>query len=77
MDGNVFSGTKAEIVEAMRKGSFEGQQLTLQDYVKWVARNVRTLGYRVEVQGETDTELAESLISEAVRAGFLEEVVTS
>lgn len=69
-DGARFYGsTEAEIVEAMRAGSMIKTK-DLRHYATDLARRVAYTGTAVVIDGETDEEIAKSLIAGLERAGL-------
>lgn len=72
-DDRVFSGTARQIVTEMRSVAFGQNDLSLRDYVAFVRSNTeRFEGKVLEVSGETDDEIAASLL-EALTAADLAE----
>ena len=70
-DDRVLEGTALQIVRAMQKIAFGVENLTLPKYVEWVAANaLKFEGVALTVTGETDDELAASLVEELIRAGL-------
>jgi len=70
-DDRVFQGTPRQIVRAMQDVAFGVEDFTLRAYIEWVAENARKFeGVELVVTGETDDELAASLIAEMVRVGL-------
>ena len=70
-DGRVFQGTALQIVKAMQGIAFGVDDFTVPEYIEWVVAN--TLKFEeiaLEVTGETDEELAASLIAEMIRVGL-------
>ena len=69
-DDRVFQGTPLQIVRAMQDIAFGVADFTVRQYVEWVAANaLKFEGVDLTVQGETDDELAASLVDEVVRTG--------
>lgn len=70
-DGRVFQGTALQIVKAMQDIAFGVDDFTVAKYVEWVVANAQRFeGVDLNVQGEQDEELANSLISEMLRTGL-------
>jgi hypothetical protein len=70
-DDRVFQGTALQIVRAMQDIAFGVEDFTVRKYVEWVAANaLKFEGVELTVQGETDDELATSLVGEMVRTGL-------
>ncbi len=67
-DGRVFQGTAPQIVKAMQDIAFGVEDFTLPKYIEWVVANARRFEeVELDVKGETDEELATSLIAEMLR----------
>jgi hypothetical protein len=67
-DGRVFQGTPLQIVKALQDIAFGAEAFTTPKYVEWVVANARRLDeVEIDVKGETDEELAASLIAEMLR----------
>ena len=72
-DGRVFQGTALQIVKAMQDIAFGVDDFTVPQYIEWVVANARKFEeVELDVKGETDEELAASLVDEMVRAGLAE-----
>ena len=70
-DDRVFQGTPLQIVRAMQDIAFGVADFTVRKYVEWVAANaLKFEGVELAMQGETDDELAASLVDEMVRTGL-------
>lgn len=70
-DGRVFLGTPRQIVQAMQDIAFGVDALTTREYIEWVATSALEFeGVQISLAGETDDELAASLVREMVRAGL-------
>lgn len=76
-DGRVFAGTALQIVQAMQRLGFGVDQFTIPQYAEWVAANaLRCDDVALAIKGETDEEIAASLVEEmlktnlATRLGF-------
>jgi hypothetical protein len=70
-DGRVFQGTALQIVKAMHDIAFGVDDFTVPKDLEWVVAN--TLKFeelQLEVKGETDEELAASLVAEMLRTGL-------
>jgi len=69
-DDRVFEGTALQIVRAMQDLAFGVDDLTVPQYIEWVVANVQKFeGVALTVAGDTNDELAASLVAEMVRAG--------
>jgi hypothetical protein len=69
-DGRSFTGTPLQIVKSM-KGLAFGAPSSVADYIQWIVENTqRYEGVGLNVTGETDEELATSLVDEMVRVGL-------
>ena len=70
-DGRVFEGTALQIVKAMQDIAFGVEDFTVPKYVAWVVDNARRFeDVELVVKGETDDELAASLVGEMLRTGL-------
>ena len=70
-DGRVFQGTALQIVKAMQDIAFAVEQMTLDQYIDWVADNARRFEeVKLTVAGETTEERAKALVGEMLRAGL-------
>jgi hypothetical protein len=70
-DDRVFQGTPRQIVRAMQDIAFGVDDFTLRQYVEWVAANaLKFEGVELTVKGDTDDELAASLVEEMIRTGL-------
>jgi hypothetical protein len=70
-DDRMFQGTPRQIVRAMQDIAFGVEDFTMRAYIEWVAENARKFeGVELAVTGETDDELAASLVDELLRAGL-------
>jgi len=70
-DGRVFRGTAVQIVKAMQDIAFGVEQFTLPEYIDWVVQNAAKFEeVELKVTGETDEELAASLVAEMLRTGL-------
>ncbi len=62
-DGRVLEGTALQIVRAMQSVSFAHRDSSLREYVAWSVANARRLNeLELDVAGESDDQLAESLV---------------
>jgi hypothetical protein len=76
-DGRVFEGDSLQVVRAMQDVAFDAGQMTVRQYIAWMVRNVSEFeGIELEVRGNTDREMAESFVSEMLRAGLASRVRT-
>lgn len=70
-DDRVFQGTPRQIVRAMQDIAFGVDDFTVRQYVEWVAANaLKFEGVELAVKGDTDDELAASLVDEMIRTGL-------
>lgn len=70
-DGRVFSGTPLQIVQGMRAVAFNKSDATLDQYIEFVADNVRRNDeLSITVPPGTEEERSASLIAELQRIGF-------
>src|SRR5690606_15318110 len=70
-DGRVFHGTALQIVKAMQDIAFGVEDFTVPKYIEWVIANARKFEeVELDVKGETDEELAASLVAEMLRTGL-------
>lgn len=70
-DGRQFQGTAMQIVRAMQDTAFDANRFTVSEYVKWVVANTQDAeGLELRPQGETDEDLARSLLDELLRTGL-------
>jgi hypothetical protein len=74
-DDRVFQGTPLQIVQAMQAISFGGEGLTVREYIHSVVESAQRFeGFALAVTGDTDGELAASLIEQMFRAGLAQRV---
>jgi hypothetical protein len=70
-DGRVFQGTALQIVKAMQDIAFGVDDFTVPKYIEWVVANARKFEeVKLDVKGNTDDELAASLVAEMIRTGL-------
>ncbi len=70
-DGRVFQGTALQIVRAMQDIAFGVQDFTVPKYVEWVVANARNFdAVELNVKGDTEDEMAASLVSEMLRTAL-------
>jgi len=70
-DGRVFKGTPVEIVRDMKEIAFGVEQLSLNEYIDWVAANAKKFeDVELRVAGETEEAKAASLVAEMIRTGL-------
>jgi hypothetical protein len=70
-DDRVFQGTPLQIIRAMQDIAFGVEDFTVRKYIEWVAANaLKFEGVELAATGETDDELAASLVDEMVRTGL-------
>jgi hypothetical protein len=71
-DDRVFQGTPRQIVRVMQDIAFGVDDFTLPQCISWVASNaLKFEGVELTVKGQTDDELAASLVDEMVRTGLM------
>lgn len=71
----VLSGTALEIVLQMKAKQFGGDDLTVRQFIDSFCRRAQELrGVALQIEGATDTELADSLVEVMLAAGLAEEV---
>jgi len=64
-DDRVFEGTALQIVRAMQGPAFNIDDLTVAKYIVWVVANVQKFeGVALAITGDTEDELAASLVDE-------------
>jgi hypothetical protein len=70
-DDRTFQGTPLQNVRAMQDIAFGVQDLSTRQYIEWVAENARKFeGVELAVKGDTDDELATSLVDGMIRTGL-------
>lgn len=69
-DGRVFQGTALQIVKAMQDIAFGVEDFTVPKYIEWVVNARKFEEVELAVKGETDEELAASLVAEMLRTGL-------
>jgi hypothetical protein len=68
-DGRVFGGTALQIVRSMQDVAFNAETFTLTEYIAWVVQNASDIeGVDLDVRGTAESDRAESLVRELVRA---------
>ena len=73
--GERFSGSPLKIVARMKGSTMFSDVKTIREYVDMVLRNAKMVeGVELAVKGNTDDELARSLIGELVARGLAREV---
>ena len=71
-DDRVFQGTPRQIVRAMQDIAFGVDDFALPQYVEWVAANaLKFEGVELAVKGDTEDEIAASLVEEMIRTGLM------
>ena len=74
-DGRQLSGHPTEIVRTMQGLAFGKDHLSLGDYAEWCASMARDLlGVPLVVQGNSDEEKADSLVTGMLSLGLAEEL---
>lgn len=74
-DGRILQGTPLQMVQQMQSVAFGRDDMTIDQYVDWVATQLATMmGVQLEVRGTTADERARSLVDELLRAGFAEKI---
>lgn len=71
-DGETFKGRSAlDVVTQMKGASMFTEQKNIEEYIRMVVRNAwRYFAVGLEVTGDTEQEMARSLIRELVRNGL-------
>ena len=70
-DGRVLQGTAKQIVEAMHSIAFGQENRSLSEYIDWAADMSRRMtGVELRVEGESDEEMAASLVNAMIEAGL-------
>jgi hypothetical protein len=72
-DGRVFEGTAVQVVQAMKDIAFGSAEMSLSDYIDWVAREGMGLdGAEISDVAGSDTVLdkAKALIDAMLKHGF-------
>jgi len=73
--GEKFSGSPMKIVTQMKGSTMFSDVKTIREYVDMVLRNAKMVGnVELTVKGNTDEELARSLVSELIERGLAREV---
>lgn len=63
------------MVQQMQAVAFGREELTIEQYVDWVASQLATMmGVSLDVQGQTADQKARSLFDELLRTGFAEKI---
>lgn len=74
-DDRVFQGTPLQIVRAMQDIAFGVEDFTVSKYIEWVVANAQKFeGVELNVDGQSDDELAASLVAEMIRTGLTSRV---
>jgi hypothetical protein len=74
-DGEKLSGSPLKIVTRMKGAGLFSDVPTIRDYVDMVLRNAKMAeGIELNVKGNTDEELARSLVDELIAHGLAKEV---
>ena len=74
-DGEKLSGSPLKIVTQMKGAGLFSDVRTIRDYVDMVLRNAKMMeGIELNVKGNTDDELARSLVGELIAHGLAKEV---
>ena len=74
-DGRILQGTPLQMVQQMQSVAFGREELTIAEYVDWVARQMSTMmGVQLDVRGTTAEERARSLLDALLRTGFAEKI---
>ena len=73
--GEKFSGSPLKIVTQMKGSTMFSDVKTIREYVDMVLRNAKMVeNVELTVKGNTDEELARSLVSELLERGLAREV---
>jgi hypothetical protein len=74
-DDREFQGTPLQIVQGMQSIAFGGTELTVRKYIESIVDDAQRFeGIALRVTGNTDSNLAASLINEMVRTGLARRV---
>ena len=74
-DGEKFNGSPMKIVAQMKGSTMFSDVKTIREYVDMVLRNAKMVeNVELTVKGNTDEELARSLVSELIERGLAKEV---
>jgi hypothetical protein len=74
-DDRILQGTAAQIVAQMRSLALFCQATTLDGYIEFVIdATLRFENVLLRVEGDTEDQRAESLVSELIRTGLAEEL---
>ncbi len=74
-DGEKFNGSPLKIVTQMKGSTMFSDVKTIREYVDMVLRNAKMVeNVELTVKGNTDDELARSLVSELLERGLAREV---
>ena len=74
-DGEKFNGSPLKIVTQMKGSTMFSDVKTIREYVDMVLRNAKMVeNVELMVKGNTDEELARSLVSELIERGLAREV---
>jgi hypothetical protein len=74
-DDRVFHGTPLQIVQAMQAIAFGAERLTVRKYIESVVESAQRFeGIALAATGDTDRELAASLIEQMIRTGLARRV---
>ena len=74
-DNRILSGTPVQVVQQMQDLAFAAQGLSLVEYTDWAAEMARNmLGVDLELEGDTDTLRAASLVRAVLQAGLAHEL---
>ncbi len=74
-DGERFNGSPLKIVTQMKGSTMFSDVKTIREYVDMVLRNAKMVeNVELTVKGNTDEELARSLVSELIERGLAREV---
>ncbi len=70
-DGEIFSGSPLKIVTQMKGSTMFSDVKTIREYVDMVLRNAKMVeNIELTIKGNTDEELARSLVSELIERGL-------
>ena len=73
-DGEKFSGSPLKIVTQMKGSTMFSDVKTIREYVDMVLRNAKMVeNVELTVKGNTDEELARSLVTELIERGLARE----
>jgi hypothetical protein len=73
-DGRVFEGTPTQIVQSMKSIALGAPQMTLGEYIDWVAARAGIIeGTPLQVGGTSEEERCERLVARMLELGLAHE----